>query len=101
MEPSFLSCYQMRLRTELKQMTYDEFVNLLTNLDGDTPFMKTLQIRMTSKKDLPEYLHAEKTRQNLVMAERGYFKQAETTDDGLYSLLKGEAKGVENCDKGG
>ena len=54
-------------------MSAIEFLNLLRNLDGDTPFMKTFQIRATDRNKLPDYLMIEKTRQNRIMFQRGYF----------------------------
>lgn len=91
-EASFLSCYGIRLRRELSKMRYDEFINYLVQLNGDTPFMKILQVRMSEKKDLPDYLHEEKSKQNRLMAKRGYLKQAGSVDDGLHSFLKGSSQ---------
>ena len=68
-----MSCYGIRLRRTLRDMSAIEFLNLLRNLDGDTPFMKTFQIRATDRNKLPDYLRIEKTRQNRIMFQRGYF----------------------------
>ena len=38
--------------------------------------MKTMQIRMTDRNKLPDYLRIEKTRQNRIMFQRGYFDSA-------------------------
>lgn len=54
--------------------------------------MKILQVRMSEKKDLPEYLHEEKSKQNRLMAKRGYLKQAGSIDDGLHAFLKGSSQ---------
>ena len=68
-------------------MSAIEFLNLLRNLDGDTPFMKTMQIRMTDRNKLPEYLMIEKTRQNRIMFQRGYFDSAGDSESLKQALL--------------
>ena len=67
-------------------MSAIEFLNLLRNLDGDTPFMKTFQIRATDRNKLPDYLRIEKTRQNRIMFQRGYFDSAGDSE-GLKRVL--------------
>ena len=69
-------------------MSAIEFLNLLRNLDGDTPFMKTMQIRMTDRNKLPEYLMIEKTRQNRIMFQRGYFDSAGDSESLKQALLQ-------------
>ena len=71
----------------MKDMSAAEFLNLLCNLNGDTPFMKTMQIRMTDRNKLPEYLMIEKTRQNRIMFQRGYFDSAGDSESLKQALL--------------
>lgn len=85
-ESSFLSCYGIRLRRELNTMSSNEFLNLLINLDGDTPFKKAIQVRGTDKSKLPDYLQEEKTRQNRIMFQRGYFDSSGDISD-LKSIM--------------
>ena len=49
--------------------------------------MKTMQIRMTDRNKLPEYLMIEKTRQNRIMFKRGYFDSASDSESLKQALL--------------
>ncbi|ENY7008018.1 hypothetical protein ACFZXG_003283, partial [Listeria monocytogenes] len=55
-----MSYYGIRLRKELSNMTFSEFRTYLMNLGGETPFMTTLEIRMTERSKVPKHLLKEK-----------------------------------------
>lgn len=82
-----MSCYGIRLRRMLRDMSAIEFLNLLRNLDGNTPFMKTVQIRTTDRNKLPDYLRVEKTRQNRIMFQRGYFDSSNDSESLKLALM--------------
>ncbi|EAC6773304.1 hypothetical protein H3B92_001971 [Listeria monocytogenes] len=94
-ESSFLSYYGIRLRKELSNMTFSEFRTYLMNLGGDTPFMTTLEIRMTERSKVPKHLLKEKIKQNRIMLKRGYFEDAASNEEGLEKALKANSKPKE------
>lgn len=49
--------------------------------------MKTFQIRATDRNKLPDYLKIEKTRQNRIMFERGYFDSASGSEGLKHALM--------------
>ncbi|MCD7650099.1 bacteriophage Gp15 family protein [Listeria monocytogenes] len=94
-ESSFLSYYGIRLRKELANMSFSEFRTYLGNLGGDTPFMTTLEIRMTERSKVPKHLLKEKIKQNRIMLKRGYFEDAASNEEGLEKALKANSKPKE------
>lgn len=73
-------------------MTFSEFRTYLMNLGGETPFMTTLEIRMTERSKVPKHLLKEKIKQNRIMLKRGYFEDATSNEEGLEKALRANSK---------
>ena len=60
-EASFAQQYGIRLRRD-SEMTYDEFVSLLSGLKHDTPLGNVVSIRSETDKDILKYFTPEQKR---------------------------------------